>query len=464
MLEKNIAYALLNRGRLLESVDYFTRVLEHYGETFPKTRLGIAIKLTNSLVHLLIGLYLPALKWRRIPTERDKEIIHLYVYKGSALGTPDPRRFFIETMFLAKRMTDVDISGIQNGYGMFVSFSVLFSFTGISERMSNKILNFTKQRMDHHDERTEANYLFANLIHDLCIGDVAPPDPRFDSLTDRTIKGGELYLGVMMTMWSGFYFIAVGQFAKAIEMIEKLHAIHREYNQDMAGIYEITVKIRLLLKQRRLEDALRCFHEGIMFIDKKSPKPPHFQMHAFKARALILSGEIEEAGDCLAYLETMCGELPLSAIFLTNYLIGRFMFALHVLERAVKTGDASYKKCAHEARSWGKKSLKASKNFQSDRVEAMRHMGTFHWLTGKKRDALKCWRMSIQIGEAFKMKPELSRTYFEIGKRLSEPNSPYQELNGISAAEYLNKAKTMFEEMDLQWDLEQLEHAVARHH
>ena len=55
------------------------------------------------------------------------------------------------------------------------------------------------------------------------------------------------------------------------------------------------------------------------------------------------------------------------------------------------------------------------------------------------------------------MKPELSRTYFEIGKRLSEPNSPYRELNGVSAAEYLNKAKTMFEEMDLQWDLEQLE-------
>jgi hypothetical protein len=91
-------------------------------------------------------------------------------------------------------------------------------------------------------------------------------------------------------------------------------------------------------------------------------------------------------------------------------------------------------------------------------------MGTFHWLTGKKRDALKWWRLSIETGEAFKMKPELSRTCFEIGKRLSEPNSPYKELNGISAAEYLNKAKTMFEEMDLQWDLEQLDHAVAGHH
>jgi hypothetical protein len=140
------------------------------------------------------------------------------------------------------------------------------------------------------------------------------------------------------------------------------------------------------------------------------------------------------------------------------------MFALHELERAVKTGDASYDQYAKEARMWGKKSLKVSKNFKSDRVEAMRHMGTFHWLTGKKRDALKWWRLSVETGEAFNMKPELSRTYFEIGKRLSEPNSPYRELNGTSAAEYLNKAKTMFEEMDLQWDLEQLENLIAGHH
>jgi hypothetical protein len=134
------------------------------------------------------------------------------------------------------------------------------------------------------------------------------------------------------------------------------------------------------------------------------------------------------------------------------------MFTLHRLENAVKTGDTSYGKCVQEARLWGKDSLKVSKKLNRDRMEAKRHMGTFHWLTGKKRDALKWWRLSIDTGEAFNMKPELSRTYFEIGKRLSEPNSPYRELNGISAAEYLNKAKTMFEEMDLQWDLEQLEH------
>ena len=218
----------------------------------------------------------------------------------------------------------------------------------------------------------------------------------------------------------------------------------------MAGVFEILLKTILFIKQRSLEELLRSFHEAITFVDKKSFKNMHFWMHAFKARALLLSGEIEQARDCFEYLEKIRGETPLAPWYLSDYLIGR-------LENAVKMGDASYGKWVQESRLWGKKSLKVCKKFNRDRVEAKRYMGTFHWLTGKKRDALKWWRLSIVTGEAFNMKPELSRTYFEIGKRLSEPNSPYQELNGISAAEYLNKARALFEEMDLQWDLEQLE-------
>jgi class 3 adenylate cyclase/primosomal protein N'' len=464
MLEKKIAHALLNRGRNLESADYFTRVLEYHGETFPKTRLGITMKLTHGLIHLLLGLYLPATKWRRIPTERDKEIIHLYFYKATALSPLDPRRYFIETIFLMKRLTNVDISRVQNGYGIFTNFSNLFSWTGISKRISKKILDFTKNKIDHHDERAYANYLHAKFLYDFCMGDFVPPDPQYDSLTDRMIKSGELARGVIMNLWPGYYFLETGQFARTIGMIERLNTVCREYNQDMAGTLEIMLKMRLLLKQRRLEELLRSFHEGITFIDKKASKSIHFAMHRFKARALLLSGEIEEAGDCLEYLETMRGEIQLTPFYLSDYLIGRFKFALHRLENAAKTGDASYDKCAQEARSWGKESLKVCKKFNRDRVEAKRYMGTFHWLTGKKQDALKWWRLSVETGEAFTMKPELSRTYFEIGKRLSEPNSPYKELNGISAAEYLNKAKTMFEEMDLQWDLEQLENVVAGHH
>ena len=56
---------------------------------------------------------------------------------------------------------------------------------------------------------------------------------------------------------------------------------------------------------------------------------------------------------------------------------------------------------------------------------------------------------------------DLARTYFEIGKRLLEPDSKYKELNGITAEEYLEKARIMFEEMDLQWDLDELDMVMA---
>jgi len=463
MLEKNIAHALLNRGRNLEAADYFTRVLEYYGETFPKTRLGVAIKLTHGLIHLLLGFYLPAIKWGRIPTERDKEIIHLYYDKGVALAAPDPRRFFVESIFLMKRITDVDPSRVQNGFGMLASFSTLFSYTGISKRISKRILDFTKNKIDQHDDKAYANYLHSYFLYDFFVGDLNPPDPQYESLADRMIKGGELTYGYYMTIFRGRYFLNVGQFERTIQAIERLNSIYREYNQSAALSSGVTITTKLFLRQRRLEEALRSFHEGVALIEKKASKNILFEMHTYKACALLSSGEIEEAGDCLEYLEKIMGKTSLISFQLSNYLTARFMFALHGLENAIKTGDASYKKYAQEARLWGKKSLKLGKKFNFDRVEAMRYMGTLHWLTGKKRDALKWWRLSVETGEKFNMKPELSRTYFEIGKRLSEPNSPYRELNGISASEYLNKAKTMFEEMDLQWDLEQLEHAVAGH-
>jgi hypothetical protein len=37
------------------------------------------------------------------------------------------------------------------------------------------------------------------------------------------------------------------------------------------------------------------------------------------------------------------------------------------------------------------------------------------------------------------------------------PKSKYKELDGVKAEDYLEKARVMFEEMDLQWDLDELE-------
>jgi hypothetical protein len=84
-------------------------------------------------------------------------------------------------------------------------------------------------------------------------------------------------------------------------------------------------------------------------------------------------------------------------------------------------------------------------------------MGKYYWLIGNQRKALKWFDKSIKEGERLGARPDLSRTYMEVGRRLLESKSKYKELNGITATDYLERAETMFKEMDLEWDLEELE-------
>ena len=95
------------------------------------------------------------------------------------------------------------------------------------------------------------------------------------------------------------------------------------------------------------------------------------------------------------------------------------------------------------------------------RPEVFRLAGRYYWLIGRQNKAIKWWKQSIEEGEWLGARPDLARTYMEIGKRFLEEKSKYKELNGISATEYLEKARPMFQGMDLQWDLDELDKITA---
>jgi hypothetical protein len=73
---------------------------------------------------------------------------------------------------------------------------------------------------------------------------------------------------------------------------------------------------------------------------------------------------------------------------------------------------------------------------------------------------LKYLRKSIAFGESSGGKIELSRSYFETGKFLSDPKTKQKQLKGLSGKDYLDKAKAMFEEIGLQYDLEEYQKFV----
>ena len=88
-------------------------------------------------------------------------------------------------------------------------------------------------------------------------------------------------------------------------------------------------------------------------------------------------------------------------------------------------------------------------------------MGLYYWIIGKQNKAVKWWKKAIEEGERLGARPDLARTYMEIGKYFLEEKSKYNELNGITAEQYLEKARKMFIEMDLQRDLDELDRIVS---
>jgi len=133
------------------------------------------------------------------------------------------------------------------------------------------------------------------------------------------------------------------------------------------------------------------------------------------------------------------------------------------LDEARKNGNKSlwseYRKKALDS---GRLLLKISPKTAQHRTESYQLMGLYYWLIEKQKSALKWWDKAIREGERLGSQLSLSRTYFEVGRRLIESQSKYKMLNGLSAEEYLIKAKASFEKMNLHWDLDELEQLECR--
>ena len=138
-------------------------------------------------------------------------------------------------------------------------------------------------------------------------------------------------------------------------------------------------------------------------------------------------------------------------------LLAQFMLDLQLLEDAIGSNSRELiPVTAKAALKSGRKAVKNSAAFAAYRAENYRWMGVYYWLVGKQRKALKWFDRSLEEGRRLGARPDLARTYMEVGKRLMQPDSRYRELNGIIATEYLDDAEELFRVMDLRWDLEQL--------
>ncbi len=458
MLEKNIALALFNRGQLAESVPYFDKVLTFYGVTIPKNPIIKALKAGANFFDFFIAIYFPSLKWKKEPSPKDREIISLFFKKLQALGVTDPQEYFIQWFYLYKLFVRFDVTKIENGTGLVATSSLIFSWTGILFPLCRRVLQFAKDKIDMSDVRSVLYYEISQTLLLHTSGDWPEKIEIDTNLIDKNLALGDFYFTINYMAWKFLLYIARGDFSSSQWLVQRWSDIGESYENDYVKGVKLAFHSLLLSKYRRLNDGLYEADTGIQFISKTGFRFWLIALYAYKARIQLMLGDVTGAIDSHMYAEKINSEESTVPLIIGDLLLNRFILKLLQLEEAIPGADKTALPIHRsDVLKAGKETLRTANKYAPIKIEAMKLMGVYYWLIGRKRKAIKWWRKAIVEGTRLNDRLELSRTYYEIGKRLLESKSKYKELDGIKAWDYLEKARVMFEEMDLQWDLDELE-------
>ena len=462
MFEKNIALALYNRGDLAKALEHFDKALTFYGVKSPKSPITITLKVLICFIHLLISLYLPFLKFKKTPTDEDRELQMLSWKRQDCLPFVAPKRFLIEAFYLIREWSKYELTKIEKGAALFSALSSIFYLSGISFRLSRKILKSFESKIDRNDVTSKLIYETHTWNHNFLAGNWDIVKEYDDDLINKSLSMGEFLMSHVYLLYHAMISRERGCFGETQRRIDKLFEIADTYEYDTARRAAIFCEVSLLAKYGRIYQALSRVEDATATHKEIGWSMYIFWIYAYAAQIQIVLRGIGAAEEALKHARKYLSEAEKLPLYFSHYLVSEFMVYLYRLQESMKAGNQSeIKKNRKSAFSTGRRAVKTSKKAHVYRTEALRLMGTYYWLIGEQKKAIKWWGKSIQEGERLGARVEVSRTYFEVGKRLLEEKSKYKELNGIKAEEYLAKAKTMFEEMDLQWDLDQLERIAA---
>jgi class 3 adenylate cyclase len=459
LLEKNIALALLYRGNYVESVVYYDRAMDKLGFNRQQKMLLLVPGLIWKSLSLLHYFFFPPQN-TVTPTEKDIQYVNLVLNRNKALLTIDTKRAMIEVLNLTSHLKKLDISKSVVLFDTYIGFSFMFYWGGISFKIGRKGLKHA-QHLFETSTIVKESFLYRVVIATVnCF--TGNWENEYDSeLIDSTLKVGDTMMAAGYQLLTGLMLIGLGEFETINKLQQDQFRIATDFNDDHARSDFFEIRSSVFLLKFELDKALKDIDDNIRLMDKVKQYERKITFLGMKIQVEALQGRFADAENTLADTKLLIQQLEtlnIIPLYYSRFVIGRSHFYLAKMEHAIKSNDLSsitqFKKSAINAVT---DAVKTSKKFAPISTEANRLTGKIYWLINKQKKALKWFDKSIKEGGRLGARPDLSRTYMEIGKRLLEPKSKYKHLNGITGEEYLEKAQVMFEEMDLKWDLEQLE-------
>ncbi|MBL0712745.1 MAG: AAA family ATPase, partial [Desulfosarcina sp.] len=318
-LEKNIALALYNHGQYEEALEYFDKALNYYGGRLSKNRFCSKYKIITAFLHFLIALYFPLLKFRKTAKPADIQNLDFCHKKSKALGIIDPKRFFIESIYLCREISRYNLSDSDVWLEIYIESSCLFSFTGISFRLSQKILSAVEKFIQKDQTKIYLIYDFMKTIHNYLIGDWHKIDRLDMGLVNKNLDYGEVFIASQDLYWHGCPSIYMGNLDQARTIVSELSKVAEVYENNFSILLNHMLKIKLLTETRRLDTVLDEISDAVEFAKKKGFTITLLDFYSCQARIFTLRKDMDNAARSLQIADEIKSAVRATPIQLSIY-------------------------------------------------------------------------------------------------------------------------------------------------
>ena len=452
-------YALLavtchSGGLNLEAIDYIDKYQELYHSSFPATKTLFAAGILWRIANFILALNFPALYFRKIPTEQEEVLIKLMITKGESMVTITPKRVFTELLYFSNRLVRLDLSKTNYGLGLFTEYAGNFFWTGISPSLGRKILTIAEKYITEENRHIWMKLRYVKAVSKMSSGEFTP-DTDEKNVFSTGMSAGAFWETTTYLIFSNYLHVENGNWQKSAETRNRLLETAETFENIHARVQYHRSTGLALSKFRKLDEILETTDKSIEMISRTGHASILMLVRCYRIQALTLCSDFEEALRLLQMAEEVAVGLKRGVLFYSTFLCTKSNFLIarikHKERRKIPAGEQ------RELLKTTGETIKYSKMFPGNLIEAYRLHAIALDMAGKPSGALMYFQKSLAFAEQSNGLLELSRTCFELGKFLTGQKSGHTKLNGLSGTDYLGKARILFEEMNLQWDLQEYE-------
>lgn len=384
------------------------------------------------------------------PSEETDTIFSLAYYRAEVLSMQNPKRCFIETFYFANQLIKTNLSKSPIATALFVRFSIFFFWTGISLKISSRIIAITKKYIKRENTYTYLRYRFLKKMHDYHEG-IIEGDKDQATIISTAFEKGAFWEAVTYVLFSGFCAADAGKRDICQQMAEGLMKVSESFENTHARIQYFRYLSYVAIKFRELHSSVELLTKAINIPESVEYEASVSVIYSNLSILFTMTGEQHHAKEALAWVEKNEHKIRMSMPFYSTYLMAKVRYEFMM----TKGGPGTLKHSPDTLKRSLRELMKTANKFRGILPEAMLLRAQVDHLLGNRKQAIKTLKKALHVAENSGAHLELARINFELGKCLSDPKGKHQQLYGNPASYYLENSQRMFEEMGLERDLEE---------